>query len=72
MLNTEYIYISISYYTTLSVFVNGWTSDSTAASVSGGIAPLRLERSGLLSSLATDLLTDETTSGTGRKRPASP
>ena len=32
MLNTEYISISIRLYYSLSIFVNGWTSDSTAPS----------------------------------------
>ena len=65
MLNTMYIYIYISDIIQLSIFANGWTY--TATSISIGIAPFLPEHSGFISSEATDPLTDETTSGTGRK-----
>ena len=55
----------IRYYTTLSIFANGLTSDSTAASISVGIAPFLPDHSGFINSEVTD----ETTPGTGRQGP---
>ena len=53
----------IRYYTTLSIFANGLTSDSTAASISVGIAPFLPEHSGFINSEVTD----KTTSRAGLK-----
>ena len=47
------------------MFTNGLTSDSTAASISVGIAPFLPDHSGFINSEVTD----ETTPGTGRQGP---